>query len=41
MCVKNNSHYLFVVYDKYTKKFLAYYDEKWDCYFLINAKKRK
>lgn len=39
MCVKNNNHYLFVIYDKYTKKFLTYYDEKWDCYFLINAKK--
>ena len=32
MHAKNNNHYLFVIYDKYTKKFLTY---------LINAKKKK
>lgn len=39
--IKNaEKHYLLVVYDKYNNKFLTYYDENWDCYFIMNTKKK-
>lgn len=39
--IKNaEKHYLLVIYDKYTDKFLTYYDKDWDCYFIMNTKKK-
>ena len=34
---KRSNHFIFVIYDKYTNKFLTYYDKEWDCYFLSDT----